>query len=252
MVDEVDPGTPAGRRGRRLPRLLRIALIAVLTLAFAGVLLVVVRWPAVAAVACPECYGMQPLAADVYVERDLPPAERERIARVVAVARQRISAFYGPATSDPRILVCTTPSCYRRIGGGGEAGVAVLNHALMLAPRGATEVIASHELSHVELRQRLRGAVVPQWFDEGLAVLVSNDPRYLKPEGSKDRCRVEPGGQLPVTLEAWLQAAKADERVYARSACAVDRWAKARGGRAAITNLIERLAAGETFDHATR
>lgn len=252
MVDEADSGTPAGRRRRRFPRVLRIALIAVLTLAFAGVLLVAVRWPAVAAVACPECYGMQPLGADVYVERDLPPAERKRIEQVVAVARQRISAFYGPAASDPRILVCTTAACYERIGGGGEAGVAVLNQALMLAPRGVTEVIATHELSHVELRQRLRGHSVPQWFNEGLAVVVSNDPRYLKPEGTKDRCRVEPDGPLPATLDAWLKAGSADDRVYARAACAVDRWARAHGGRAAITDLIERLAAGESFDKATR
>jgi hypothetical protein len=231
---------------------LRIALLGIVTLAIAGVLVVTVRWPAVAAVACPECYGMQPLAADVYVERDLSPAERERIEQVVAVARQRISAFYGPAASDPRILVCTTAACYERIGGGGEAGVAVLNQALMLAPRGVTEVIATHELSHVELRKRLRGHSVPQWFNEGLAVVVSNDPRYLKPDGAKDRCLIESDGPLPVTLDAWHKASAADERVYARAACAVDRWARARGGRAAITDLIEHLAAGEPFDHATR
>ncbi|WP_152365385.1 hypothetical protein [Microlunatus speluncae] len=248
----MDDDAGSGRRRRGPSRVLRIVLVGILTLAFAGVLLVTVRWPAVSAVTCPECYGMQPLTSDIYVERDLPPAERERVVRVLTAARQRISAFYGPATTAPRILVCTTTNCYRRIGGGGEAGVAVLNRALMLAPRGVTEVIASHELSHVELRQRLRGAGVPQWFNEGLAVVVSNDPRYLRPEGAGDRCRVEPAGPLPETLDAWLKAGAADDRVYARAACAVDRWARARGGRAAITDLIERLAAGETFTHATR
>ncbi|MFG1943168.1 hypothetical protein [Nonomuraea sp. NPDC048826] len=51
----------------------------------------------------------------------------------------------------------------------------------MLSPRGADPVIASHELSHVELHTRLAGAEVPQWFDEGLAVVVCGDPRYLAP-----------------------------------------------------------------------
>jgi hypothetical protein len=46
--------------------------------------------------------------------------------------------------------------------------------------------ILAHEFSHVDLHTRiglmrfLAGAI-PAWFDESLAVIVSDDARYLKP-----------------------------------------------------------------------
>ena len=252
MNDEAAAGSPAGRRRRRILRVIRVAVIGCCTLALAAALLIMVRWPAMAAMTCPECYGLQRLTGGVYVERGLPAGERARAVRVLATARQRVAAFYGPSTASPRILVCTTDECYRRIGGGGEAGAAVLNEALMLAPRGVTEVIASHELSHVELRHRLRGGTVPQWFNEGLAVVVSDDPRYLGPASAADRCLVEPGGPLPETLADWLADGSGNDHLYPRAACAVERWMGEHGGRAAVVELVERLAAGESFERAAR
>lgn len=217
-----------------------------------GTIFVVVRWPSVAALACPGCYGLQALQPEVYGERDLPPGQRDKIIEITTEARSKITAFYGTPASRPRILACSSADCYRRIGGGPEAGVAIVNRGLMLSPRGLTPVIAAHELSHVEFRQRLGDAAVPQWFDEGLAVLVSDDARYLEPADAPDRCLVEPDGPLPETLGGWLAAASADERTYARAACAVHRWVRDHGGPTAITTLAVRLAAGESFQDATR
>ncbi|MFD0490124.1 hypothetical protein ACFQ0O_27270 [Saccharopolyspora spinosporotrichia] len=130
----------------------------------------------------------------------------------VEEANRRVDRFYGGRVSSPRIVACLTDGCYRRIGGGGERGVAVLNSAVMLSPRGVDPVIASHEMSHVELHTRLHssGARVPQWFDEGLAVLVSGDPRHLAPATAPDRCLVPAAEPLPETLDGWLKAAAAD------------------------------------------
>lgn len=166
---------------------------------------------------------------------------------LVNAADQRIRDFYGSRDSSPHLLVCTTEDCHRRIGGGKERGVAVLNRAIILSPRGLDPVIASHEMSHVELHQRLgsRSKGVPQWFDEGLAVVVSNDPRYLGL--SPDRCKASPDGALPEALQQWLDAARADEQVYARSACRVARWIDANGGQEAVLNLIEQLNSGDEF-----
>ncbi|MDX3109576.1 hypothetical protein [Nonomuraea angiospora] len=96
----------------------------------------------------------------------------------------------------------------------------------------------------------LNGAEVPQWFDEGLAVLVSDDPRYLAPTG--DRCLVDPRQPLPVTLEEWLRAASADPRTYAQAACQVSRWAGTNGGKEAVRTLVERLSAGQAFSDVFR
>ena len=45
--------------------------------------------------------------------------------------------------------MCLSDDCYRRIGGGRERGIAVLNRAVMLSPRGVNPVIAAHELTHL-------------------------------------------------------------------------------------------------------
>ncbi|MGK5684359.1 hypothetical protein [Actinoplanes sp. URMC 104] len=203
-------------------------------------------YPSVAATTCPRCYGLREVGDGVYGERHLTAAQREQLTTLAAAARERVGDFYGGRESDPRLVTCFTDRCYRRIGGGGERGIAVLDRAVMLSPRGLDVVIASHELAHVELHARLDGEV-PQWFDEGLAVVVSQDQRYLG-----EHCRASLDGPLPETLSAWLSAASADEQVYARAACRVDGWLDANGGPPAVLDLVDRLDHGEPFPAALR
>jgi hypothetical protein len=88
---------------------------------------------------------------------------------------------------------------------------------------------------------------VPQWFDEGLAVVISGGTRYLASETAEDRRLVPPSGPLPVTLDEWLSAASKDAGTYAESACQVTRWLRDNGGRAGLLSLIERLNTGTPF-----
>jgi hypothetical protein len=210
-----------------------------------AVVLTTITFPSVAATTCPGCYGLERLQPGVYAESRLAPAERRHVAEVVEQANKRVGDFFGGRASTPDILVCLSDDCYRRVGGGRERGIAVLNRSVMLSPRGVDPVIASHELTHVELHARVEGAEVPQWFDEGLAVLVSDDPRYLASAG--DRCLLDSRRALPVTLGDWLRAASADPRIYAEAACQVSRWAATNGGKDAVLTLIERLSTGQAF-----
>jgi hypothetical protein len=219
-------------RKRRL-----IAPIAVLLLALlvAGV---AVGYPSVTAVACPQCYGLTEIADGLYAERG---ADRQRLVSLAADANKRVAAFYGGRVTSPRLLACETRDCYDRIGGGGERGLAVLNRAVLLSPRGLDPVIAAHEMSHVELHARAGAHRVPQWFDEGLAVVVADDPRYLKPAGTADRCPASSDEPLPETLAGWL-AAEGGDRMYALAACRVIRWIGTRTGPQAVADLITSLA----------
>ncbi|MDX3109670.1 hypothetical protein ACIBO5_52440 [Nonomuraea angiospora] len=207
---------------------------------------VAVAFPSVAATTCPGCYGMIQVRPGLYLEPGLPPTRERQVAEVIDAANRRVADFYGGRRSSPDILVCATTRCYQKIGGGGERGIAVLNRAVMLSPKGIDAVIASHEMSHVELHARLGSdaGLIPQWFDEGLAVVVSDDPRYLKPEGTADRCRVAPQGALPQTLDDWLLTAKADQDTYAKAACRASQWLQTNGGSKAVLELIEHMAAG--------
>ncbi|WP_214412382.1 hypothetical protein [Sphaerisporangium fuscum] len=229
-------------------------LTGLAALPVAAVAVVASAFPSVAATTCPGCYGLARLAPGVYAEADLPAWRGKQVISVVEEANRRVRDFYGGRRTSPRILACLTDGCYRRIGGGGERGIAVLNRAVMLSPGGVDPVIASHEMSHVELHARLDsgGDEVPQWFDEGLAVLVSDDRRYLAPESAADRCLVRADGPLPATLDGWLRAAGTDKRTYAKAACQVSTWVTANGGRRAVADLITRLNAGEKFGTITK
>jgi hypothetical protein len=215
-------------------RLLPIALGVLLLAAVVGV---VTAFPAVAATTCPGCYGLEQVRPGLHVEPGLTAAQQRQVRDAVDEGTRRVAAAYGDLQSDPTFLACVTDACYERIGGGGERGIAVLNRAVMLSPRGIDPVIAAHELSHVELHARVGSALVPQWFDEGLAVLVSDDLRYLLPAGAGDRCRIPPSGPLPETLDDWLRSAGADQQVYAQAACTVSRWSEEHDLSAALVDL---------------
>lgn len=223
-------------------------LTALAVLLIAAVVGLAWAYPSVAATTCPGCYGLTEQSSGLYVEDGLPPARQAEISRIVTEASERVADFYGGRRSSPTILACATEECYQRIGGGRERGIAVLNRAVMLSPRGLDPVIASHEMSHVELHHRLAsGARVPQWFDEGLAVVVSDDRRYLAPETAADRCLVPPDGPLPATLDDWLRTASEDPDTYAKAACQASRWLSANGGRTGLLAAIERLKSGRTL-----
>lgn len=135
--------------------------------------------------ACPSCYDLEKIASNVYVERTYTRKQRARMLRDLRLARRRVAAFFGPLQSDPRIVVCRSRACASIFGSQGARGVAYGWFAILLSPSRIFAVIAAHELVHIELHWRMglsgwaRGTV-PVWFDEGLATIVSGDPRYRR------------------------------------------------------------------------
>lgn len=211
--------------------------------------------PTIAAIGCPPCFGFDRLEANVFVDRDATPDQRSEAHAIAVGALDRIGAFYGGRQSAPDLFLCTTAACYSRIGGGGSHGMTILDLALFLSPQGFTPVDATHELSHIELHKRLGRLktlrrAIPQWFDEGVAVVVSKDPRYpLAQTGAE--CVAALQGDMPVTRSAWIQEAEHDQ-LYAKAAQRVGCWMAARGGPPAIVDLIGKVATGMPFEDAYR
>ena len=219
-----------------------MALAVALIAAVAGV---VVAYPVAAAAVCPRCYGLDRAGPGVYADGSATVDQRRQMVDMVAAARQRVRDFYGDTRSGPRVLVCLSAGCYQHIGGGGEKGQTLRDRAVALSPDGATVVIASHELTHAEQFHRLgsRYGQVPRWFNEGLAVLVSDDPRYLTAKPAGDRCPID----YATALAAVRAESATGQDFYRDSACVVDRWAATHGGADAVRDLNRRLLAGEPF-----
>jgi hypothetical protein len=229
-----------------------IIMLGVVTVVLSSLIWLASSYPSVAAAACPSCYGLADLGGGIYSERNSSAADKARIRATIAAARDRVRTFYKEMNAQPRILICQSEACYQAIGGGQSSGMAILDMALLLSPRGDNPVIAAHELAHIELHTRLgkmktMERVIPQWFDEGLAVLISDDPRYLAPQTATNRCLVDSFERLPTDRASWVVSARRKD-LYAKAACRVWTWVSENGGPSSISKLIGDVAQGGDFD----
>jgi len=164
----------------RLVRRIFLTVTALALILGTGVALVL---PGPQHMICPSCHDLEQIAPAVFVERAIGPAKRRRILANLEVANRRVARFFGPLEAAPRIVVCRTGHCAAQFGGRGAKGVAYGWFAILLVESRIFSVIAAHELVHTELHWRsgalgwLRGHV-PAWFDEGLATVISKDPRF--------------------------------------------------------------------------
>jgi len=99
---------------------------------------------------------------------------------VATVERAHGRAFAGPV----RVYICATQQSYNARTGDfeqGRARGAVFADCVFLSPRtfdtNTCREILTHELSHLHFRQHLGSAYtsgIPGWFQEGLAVYISD------------------------------------------------------------------------------
>ena len=182
--------------------------------------------PRATAFACPGCYGFQKLAPGVFAQpgtAELLPALQN--------ARARVAAFYGSPVRQPRLLICTTPACHARMGGGGARAMTYGTVAIYVSPRGLETSFLAHELAHIESHARI-GLIgmatgrIPAWFDEGLAVIISQDPRYTDQASQVADCDGIDPATLPRSARNWRQKAgqPGNDAQYHDAACAVQDW----------------------------
>lgn len=234
-------------------RATKTAFLTAAVLLTIGAATLALTLPAALAALFPARYGFTQASADIYIEGNASPQESAAILARIADGQRRVRQFWGATRAAPRILVCRSEACFRRLGGGRRKGMSILDLVAVLSPRGTDPVIAAHELSMNEMLHRIGWLkfvcqTVPVWFNEGIAMLASDDRRYLSPPGASTRCLVPTPSPsaLPSGPFEWNRMALRDSRLYAKAACATSRWLDSHGGNAAAVELIDQLAAGQT------
>lgn len=218
----------------------------------------------------PDSLGLERVEPHVYANADMSAEERERLANLVATARERLTDFYGGVVSEPDILACSTDECFVGLGGTSQRGLSLGKSKILVSPRGLSASIVAHEWSHAELRARMRARMdgvfgvpsMPTWFDEGLAVAVSEEPAHSEAVWDEvvaaDMPR--PGLAELESLDDWNKAAREYGDVdfskgvpgrlcvvYATAGHAVRQW-RARVGKDGLLELIDRVRSGERFE----
>lgn len=208
----------------------------------------------------PTWFGLQQIAPGLYVDRDMSAAEREKVARITDQAREQLRKYYGAVASSPRFFFCATEARFHALGGTTQRGLTIANYACLF-PKGGSTPIVAHEWSHAELFTRLgwlNKHRVPQWFDEGVAVTVSEEPSHseaIYEEAIRTGVAVPTLSELE-SLRQWNAAAHryGDAQlnpahlhvVYATAGHEVRQWF-ARTGTSGLQRLIAAIREGQAF-----
>lgn len=201
--------------------------------------------------------GVVEIAPHVFVDRPVGPAYVSRLLNLVDKARVRAGFYYGELVATPDILFCSSMECYRRFGGIGLGYTRGNN--ILISPYGWRAAIVSHELSHVELATRLGGSPevldrVPQWFDEGAAVMVSMAHEFSD-EAWQEACRKGEAPRLNEleSVTGWNRVTGANganmQLSYGTARQEVARW-YATVGPKGLDQLIRALKARQDFHMA--
>lgn len=150
-------------------------------------------------VIAPGLLGLHCYEHDVCVDDPRRLAEATALkAEAVAFVNQRV----GRIRHEPRTIFCSTSECAQAFGFTRQGAYNVGTFGLVVSPRGWHSHYVRHELIHHLQNERLGSMNAwlfkPEWFLEGMAYSLSDDPRRPlpgKPQVWRDR------------FEQWLPAA---------------------------------------------
>ncbi|MDO8369337.1 MAG: hypothetical protein Q7S71_01245 [Candidatus Nitrotoga sp.] len=220
----------------------------------------------------PESFGLSPITHNIYVEDGADEGTKAKLRGAIEEAESAIRATYGDVKSRPSVYACISEDCYKSFGGMGSRAKVYGDH-ILLSPRGLNWHFLAHEWSHAEMSTRLTFTAwwrMPQWFDEGVAVAISEAPEH-----SESHWQYLIAHHIPrptreelltyKSLREWLDAvhrfgetqnterkAKGEPVVaplYTAAGHELRPWL-AKAGSPGLLAFIERLNGGEKFESA--
>ena len=105
----------------------------------------------------------------------------DEASRLYREALAFVQAGVGQIRHHPRVIFCATQECYRSFGFGESAANTVAEIGIVVSPRAWKPHYLRHEMIHHLQNERL-GSIktwlaLPEWFVEGMAYSLSEDPR---------------------------------------------------------------------------
>lgn len=217
-------------------------------------------------------------APNVYIHQTATSQQVNQFSQQLLAARQRIQRFWGDRRGQAILIYCPYQADYEQYCAGGEGAGCSLGMPwgtsyLILGPDGNNTDVIAHELCHDELFARLGWwrvkQQIPQWFNEGLALMVdyrfSNPSVWETPDSSShDRSVwVETGpmhyppspmlklSELETTRDFFGNSATHTMLAYQTAADEVARWLSIAGHKS-VPVLTNAIANGDAFDDIYR
>ena len=215
---------------------------------------------------------------EVYISHKTTAKQQTTFRQNSLLARNRIGRFWGSQHGRAILIYCPAQTDYEQYCAGGEgAGCSVGlpwgQSYVVLGPDGNNVDVIAHELCHDELFTRIGWwrvkRQIPQWFNEGLALLVdyrfSNPTVWEQPDSSAE---ASPFADEPVRMgysqHPMLKLSDLETTrdffggdythtmlAYQTAADEVARWL-AVVGRAGVPALADAIATGNEFGETYR
>jgi hypothetical protein len=195
--------------------------------------------------------GFEEVAPRVWVDPELPSAQRAHALDLVTRGKATVGAFYGEYRARPTIIIGSNLQRLRWFGGNAFAAThySPWGPAVVIGPEGQNEDVVTHELAHPELFSRIGWwqnlTQLPTWFDEGLAMQF--DHRETYDERAWDALR-EAGALVPLENlsdgSGFFDAHAVAHYTQARHEVALR---LGRVGREGVLRLVDELSRGGRF-----
>lgn len=213
--------------------------------------------------------SFQKLSPRVFVSPEINKRYYPLIAKFLLRAEARVDSFYGEKVERPKLIVCSNQDQYKKYcnsleGAGCSLGTPWGSSFIVVNAQDLTVDVVSHEMSHIALLGKLgwwkTTMEVPQWFNEGLALML--DRRFVE--------SIDPVQRYMDYLDEWMYYTKGGQQIlelenitsvksffggnktyvmlaYMTSGLEVSYWLQHSGD---VSGLIKEMNAGESFKDA--
>jgi len=104
----------------------------------------------------------------------------QEAAKLYEEALHFVDSSVGSIEHKPRVIFCSSDACSQSFGLGRRAGMTIGTFGIAISPRAWKPYYMRHEMIHHLQTERL-GIIKawndPEWFTEGMAYSLSEDPR---------------------------------------------------------------------------